>query len=75
MALSDTDSELFAPWDDIPAHLAVLMFFPVFQRPLRYKSFGMPPAKAFGPPLFADIALILCQSLPFSCKQEEYLSL
>lgn len=34
----------------------------------------MPPAEAFGPLLFVDIALILCQSLAFSCKLEEYLS-
>lgn len=34
----------------------------------------MPPAEAFGPLLFVDIALILCQSLAFSCSQEEYLS-
>ena len=34
----------------------------------------MPPAEAFGPLLFVDTALILCQSLAFSCSHEEYLS-
>lgn len=33
VALSDAVSEFVAARDDIPAQLAVLMFFPVFQRP------------------------------------------
>lgn len=57
--------ELFAVRDDIPAELAVLMFFSVSEA-LVIEELWHSPAVAFGPLLVVDIALILCQSLAFS---------
>lgn len=58
--------ELFAARDDIPTHFVVLMVFCVSEA-LVLEELGIPPAEALGLLLFVDIALILCQSLAFSC--------
>lgn len=63
----------FPARDGIPTHFVVLMFVCVSEA-LVLEELGMPPAEAFGLLLFVDIALILCQSLAFSCYHTKNIS-